>query len=149
MSEQDFLSILRRELQPIREDIHELRVDVGELKADVSGLKEDVSELKEDVGELKADVNGLKADVSGLKGDVSSLKEEMLDTKMRLGKLEEKTDFMNRKIISMKQELRELKVSNEHVHNEMKHEIARLKDAQDTIITVLSHKKILPIIITT
>ena len=128
MSEQDFLSILRRELQPIREDIHELRVDVGELKADVSGLK---------------------ADVSGLKGDVSSLKEEMLDTKMRLGKLEEKTDFMNRKIISMKQELRELKVSNEHVHNEMKHEIARLKDAQDTIITVLSHKKILPIIITT
>lgn len=142
MSEQDFLSILRRELQPIREDIHELRVDVGELKADVSGLKEDV-------GELKADVSGLKADVSGLKGDVSSLKEEMLDTKMRLGKLEEKTDFMNRKIISMKQELRELKVSNEHVHNEMKHEIARLKDAQDTIITVLSHKKILPIIITT
>ena len=135
MSEQDFLSILRRELQPIREDIHELRVDVGELKADVSGLKEDVGELK--------------ADVSGLKGDVSSLKEEMLDTKMRLGKLEEKTDFMNRKIISMKQELRELKVSNEHVHNEMKHEIARLKDAQDTIITVLSHKKILPIIITT
>ena len=128
MSEQDFLSILRRELQPIREDIHELRVDVGELKADVSGLKEDVG---------------------GLKGDVSSLKEEMLDTKMRLGKLEEKTDFMNRKIISMKQELRELKVSNEHVHNEMKHEIARLKDAQDTIITVLSHKKILPIIITT
>ena len=114
MSEQDFLSILRRELQPIREDIHELRVDVGELKA-----------------------------------DVSSLKEEMLDTKIRLGKLEEKTDFMNRKIISMKQELRELKVSNEHVHNEMKHEIARLKDAQDTIITVLSHKKILPIIITT
>lgn len=142
MSEQDFLSILRRELQPIREDIHELRVDVGELKADVSGLKEDV-------GELKEDVSGLKADVSGLKGDVSSLKEEMLDTKMRLGKLEEKTDFMNRKIISMKQELRELKVSNEHVHNEMKHEIARLKDAQDTIITVLSHKKILPIIITT
>ena len=135
MSEQDFLSILRRELQPIREDIHELRVDVGELKADISGLKEDVG--------------GLKADVSGLKGDVSSLKEEMLDTKMRLGKLEEKTDFMNRKIISMKQELRELKVSNEHVHNEMKHEIARLKDAQDTIITVLSHKKILPIIITT
>ena len=142
MSEQDFLSILRRELQPIREDIHELRVDVGELKADVSGLKEDV-------GELKADVSGLKADVSGLKDDVSTLKEEMLDTKMRLGKLEEKTDFMNRKIISMKQELRELKVSNEHVHNEMKHEIARLKDAQDTIITVLSHKKILPIIITT
>ena len=49
----------------------------------------------------------------------------------------------------LKEELRELKVSNEHVHNEMKHEIARLKDAQDTIITVLSHKKILPIIITT
>ena len=72
----------------------------------------------------------------------------MRDTKLRLGKLEEKTDYMNQKIVSMKQELRELKVSNEHTHNEIKHEIARIKDAQDTIITVLSHKKILPIIIT-
>ena len=121
MSEQDFLRILRAELQPIRDDIRELKTDVSVLKQDVSSLKQDVSSLKQDVCDLK----------------------------QRMGKLEEKTDYMNKKIMVIQQDLSELKASNRYEHNEMRREMKRFKDAQDTIIEVLGQNNLLPLTITT
>ena len=109
-------------------------------------MKEAMQPLVDDVRELKNDVRELKQDVSGLKQDVSSLKSEMAELKTHVGKLEEKTDYMNHKIMLIRKDVKDLKTSNDYAHNQIKREISRLNDSQGTVIAVLEMKRILPAI---
>lgn len=93
---------------------------------------------------MKVAMQPLVDDVKELKQDVSSLKSEMAELNIRVGKLEEKTDYMNNKIMHIRKDLKDIRTSNDHAHNQIKRELSHLNDSQGTVIAVLEMKRILP-----
>jgi chromosome segregation ATPase len=104
---QAIAQLLDNKIGPIKED-------VSMLKEDVSGLKEDVSMLKEDVSVLKQDVAGLKEDVSVLKEDVTVLKEDVTVLKSDVAILKDKVEDHDSQFISIKGELRDIRLTIEN-----------------------------------
>ncbi len=105
---------IKEDVSMLKEDVSGLKEDVSMLKEDVSVLKQDVAGLKEDVSVLKEDVTVLKEDVTVLKEDVTVLKEDVTVLKSDVAILKDKVEDHDSQFISIKGELRDIRLTIEN-----------------------------------
>ncbi|QQY79106.1 hypothetical protein EDD65_10820 [Keratinibaculum paraultunense] len=116
MTNEEFQTIVLKELKTLREDVSGLKNDMVGVREDVSGLKNDMAGVKEDVSGLKNDMVGVREDVSGLKGRVYKIENKLDKMDDKLNAVYEQTAFLtefkeesNKKNEGFEQENRRLK----------------------------------------
>ena len=88
---------------------------------------------------LDSRLEPMKADMLGMKTDIQSMKADMQSMKERLETLEIKQDLTHKKLDNL---TLDVKVSERAI----KKDIKLLQDAQETLIDILEHQGILPIV---
>lgn len=78
--------------------------------------------LESDIGSMKSDIGSMKSDIGSMKSDI--------------GYLKQKINFVNKKVD-------DLRIDIKFSQKAIQKDIAKLQDAQDTIIAVLEHQGIL------
>ena len=93
--------------------------------------------------ELKEDILIMKEDMSSMKEDMSSMQEDINTLKTDSKELHRKQDFFRRELLNIKDEIKETKALMTIEFTKNKKEHLAFMDRQDTIIEVLSQKRIL------
>ena len=94
-------------------------------------MENDMRTMKSDIGSMKSDIGSMKSDIDSMKSDISTMNSRI--------------DYLSEKINLVNQKVDDLKIDVNFSNKSIRKDIAKLQDAQDTIIAVLEGRGILKV----
>jgi len=139
-----------RECERERDRLDEELAELEELKGKLPDLETQRSQLEDEIGKKREELAAKEADIESLDADVDETREEKRELEARLDDLREKraalervredVDLQQDSIESLTAERRELESEREELpetpmgdHDELDHEISRLRDQRDRL----------------
>ncbi len=134
------MTLTKEDLQAIAELLDEKLEEKLEEKLDEKldkKFEEKLRPIYAEAGSMKTEMCSMKNEICSIKGEISDIKAEMDDMKERIIYLELKQDLTHKK-------LDDLKLDVQISERSIRKDIRKLQDAQETIVTVLEARNILP-----
>ena len=103
----------------------------------VLSMDKEMQSFRNEMQSFKSDMGSVKDDVQSLKNDMGSVKDELRAIHNRLDVVEVKATLTLEKVENLRLDMKVFE-------RDTKKELHRLHDAQETLITVLEQKGILP-----
>jgi len=144
MNENEFISILRNELQPIKDEMETYREDFSKLRNELQPIKDGMETYQEDISKLRNELQLIKDGMETHQEDISRLRNELQPIKDEIKAFRDDIEVLKIKSDLTHKKLDNLSLDVKLAERGIRRDIAHLQDAQETVITVLEHKNILP-----